>query len=81
MKCRGKAVEIQGSSSEFKMSKLYGEKRPHICRFEDREAFCQMKGFWGGQVRDKGTKNEAENDALKSKYGSMTSIGSGKRWN
>lgn len=60
---------------KYRVAQMYSKwvsnvaKRPHICRFEGRGEFCQMKDFWGGQVRDKGSENEAENDALKSMYG------------
>lgn len=44
MKCGGKAVEIQGSLSELKISSIE-IKRPHIRRSEGRGGFCQMQAF------------------------------------
>lgn len=42
MKCGGKAVEVQGSLSELKISSME-LKRLHICRSEGRGGFCQMQ--------------------------------------
>lgn len=44
MKCGGKAVEIQGSLSELKISSME-IKRPHICRSEGRGGFVRCRLF------------------------------------